>query len=198
MLHLKPVLQSANIKFLGNNDFLPSATSKVINVELSKFKTGINEKNAISYLSAHGKSSRYCQVNNGKIKSVVSSLTSGLNNKIDKAKAIFNYVRDNIAYDYYYDSHKGALGALNSKRANCVDQASLLVAMYRTAGFKARYVHGTCVFSDGVYGHVWTQVLIDDTWVVGDSINTKNSLGKIKNWNVNTFKLKAKYVSIPF
>ena len=186
------------VKFLGNNDFLPSATSKVINVELSKFKTGINEKNAISYLSAYGKSSRYCQVNNGKIKSVVSSLTSGLNNKIDKAKAIFNYVRDNIAYDYYYDSHKGALGALNSKRANCVDQASLLVAMYRTAGFKARYVHGTCVFSDGVYGHVWTQVLIDDTWVVGDSINTKNSLGKIKNWNVNTFKLKAKYVSIPF
>jgi transglutaminase-like putative cysteine protease len=70
--------------------------------------------------------------------------------------------------------------------------------MYRTAGFKARYVHGTCVFSDGVFGHVWTQVLIGKNWVVADPISYKNSLGKIKNWNPNTFKLKSKYLSPPF
>lgn len=187
-----------SVEFVGSNNFLPTTTSKSINVKLSKFANGLNEKNHGSYSSAYLKATKYCQVNNGKIKALVKSLTSGLNNKIDKAKAIFNYVRDYIDYDYYYDSHKGATGALNSKSANCVDQASLLIAMYRAAGFKARYVHGSCTFSDGVYGHVWTQVLIDDVWVVGDPINYQNSLGKIKNWNTNTFKLKNKYLSIPF
>ena len=187
-----------SFKFLGNNNFLPSTNHKSITVKLSKFGSGINEKNYISYLSAYLQSTRNCPVNHAKIKALVKSLTSGLSNKIDKAKAIFNYVRDYISYDYYYNSHKGALGALSSKSANCVDQASLLVAMYRTAGFKARYVHGTCVFSDGIYGHVWTQVLIDDTWVIGDSINPRNSLGKIKNWNTNTYHLKSKYLSVPF
>lgn len=187
-----------SVKFLGTNDYLPSSTSKTVNVKLSKFGAGLNERNGVSYLSAYLKSTKNCQVNNAKIKALVKSLTSGLTNSIDKAKAIFNYVRDNIEYDYYYDSHKGAVGALNSKSANCVDQAHLLVAMYRTAGFKARYVHGTCTFSDGTFGHVWTQVLIGKTWVVGDSISYKNSLGKIKNWNTKTYKLKTRYLSVPF
>lgn len=187
-----------SVKFIGNNNLLPSSTSKSINVKLSKFGGGLNEKNSISYLSAYLKSTSYCQVNNAKVKALVNSLTSGLSDNIDKAKALFNYVRDEISYSYYYNSHKGAVGTLNSKSGNCVDQAHLLVAMYRTAGFKARYVHGTCTFSDGVFGHVWTQVLIGNTWVVGDPISYKNSLGKIKNWNTNTFKLKSRYLSPPF
>lgn len=187
-----------SVQFIGNNNFLPSDTSKSVNVKLSKFGRGLNERNAISHLSAYLKSTSHCPVNNAKIKSLVKSLTRGLNNNIDKAKAIFNYVRDEISYGYYYNTHKGAVGTLNSKYANCVDQAHLLVCMYRTAGFKARYVHGTCVFSDGVFGHVWTQVLIGKNWVVADPISYKNSLGKIKNWNPNTFKLKSKYLSPPF
>ena len=103
-----------------------------------------------------------------------------------------------ISYDYYYDSHRGAIGTLRYGRANCVDQAHLLISMYRTAGFMARYVHGSCRFSDDVYGHVWTQVLIGNTWVVGDPINSNNELGKINNWNVKTFVLKNRYVSLPF
>lgn len=187
-----------SVEFLGSNDYLPTSTSKSVNVKLSTFKGGVNERNTISSLSAYLKSTKNCQVNNAKIKALVSSLTKGLTNDIDKAKAIFNYVRDNIVYDYYYDSHKGAVGTLKAGSANCADQAHLLVCMYRTAGFKARYVHGTCVFSDGTFGHVWTQVLIGKTWVVGDPINYKNSLGKIKNWKVNSYRLHSRYLSLPF
>lgn len=186
------------VTFLGNNNFLPSSTSKVVNVKLSKFGSGLNEKNTLSYLSKYLKSTKNCPVGNSMIKSLVKSLTKGLTDDIDKAKAIFNYVRDNVYYDYYYNTHKGATGALKSGSANCVDQAHLLVAMYRTAGFKARYVHGTCKFSDGVFGHVWTQVLIGNTWVVGDPISYKNSLGKINNWKTSSYKIKAKYSSLPF
>lgn len=187
-----------SVKFLGNNYYLPNSTSHSINVELSKFGRGLNVKDNGYYSSAYLKSTKNCQVNNAKIKSLVKSLTSGLTNKIDKAKAIFNYVRDNIEYDYYYDSRHGAVGTLNAESGNCADQAHLLVAMYRAAGFKARYVHGTCSFSDGWYGHVWTQVLVDGTWIVGDPINHNNALGKISNWNTNTYKLKTRYLSLPF
>ncbi len=187
-----------SVEFFGSNDYLPSSTSKAINVELSTFKGGVNERNTISSLSAYLKSTKNCQVNNAKIKSLVNSLTKGLTDDIDKAKAIFNYVRDNIVYDYYYNSHKGAVSTLKAGSANCADQAHLLVCMYRTAGFKARYVHGTCVFSDGTFGHVWTQVLIGKYWVVGDSISYKNSLGKIKNWKVNSYRLHSRYLSLPF
>ena len=187
-----------SVSALGDNNYLPSSISQTINVQVSKFGGGLNVKNSGAVSSAYLKSTRNCQVNNAKIKSLVKSLTEGLTEDIDKAKAIFNYVRDNIVYSYYYDSHKGAVGTLNSKRANCADQANLLVAMYRTAGFKARYVHGSCRFSDGVYGHVWTQVLIGDTWIVGDPISYKNSLGKINNWNTNTYTLKNRYISLPF
>ncbi len=182
----------------GDNDYLPTSTSKTINVKVSKFGSGLNVKNTVSSLSSYHKASKNCPVNNAKIKSLVKTLTEGLTNDVDKAKALFNYVRDTIWYDYYYDSHKGAVGTLNSGGANCVDQAHLLISMYRTAGFNARYVHGTCRFSDGWYGHVWTQVLIGNTWVVGDPISYKNSLGKIKNWNTNTYRLNNRYVSLPF
>ncbi|MEE0935481.1 MAG: transglutaminase domain-containing protein [Methanobrevibacter sp.] len=187
-----------SVTALGDNNYLPTSTSKTVNVKLSKFGSGLNAKNTISKLSAYHKSSRYCPVNNAKIKALVKSLTEGLTNEIDKAKALFNYVRDSIWYDYYYNSHKGAVGTLKAGYANCVDQAHLLIAMYRTAGFNARYVHGTCKFSDGWYGHVWTQVLIGNTWVVGDPIGYDNSLGKIKNWNNNNYRLHNRYVSLPF
>lgn len=186
------------VKALGDNNFLPSSTSKSIKITVSKFKNGLNEKASGSYSSSYLKSSKNCPVNNAKIKALVKSVTSGLTDPVDKAKAIFNYVRDTIAYDYYYNSHRGAIGTLRYGRANCVDQAHLLISMYRTAGFMARYVHGSCRFSDGVYGHVWTQVLIGNTWVVGDPINSNNELGKINNWNANTFVLKNRYVSLPF
>ena len=187
-----------SVKYIGGNDYLPVSISKNINVKTSKFGAGLNVKDEGYYSSAYLRSSSHCQVNDPKIKSLVKSLTSGLTDDIDKVKAIFNYVRDNIVYDYYYDTKHGAVGTLNAKSGNCVDQAHLLISMYRTAGFKARYVHGNCFFSVHWYGHVWTQVLVGNTWIVGDPIDYVNSLGKIKNWNPNTYKLHSRYVSLPF
>lgn len=189
---------NVSVRFTGNNNYLESSTSKSVNVKVSKFGRGLNVKDSGHYSNAYLKSTSHCQVNNAKIKSLVKSLTSGLTNEVDKAKALFNYVRDAISYSYYYNSRHGAVGTLNAKSGNCVDQANLLIAMYRNAGLKARYVHGNCLFSDGRFGHVWTQVLIDNTWVVGDPISYKNDLGKIANWNTKNYKLHSRYLSIPF
>ena len=143
-------------------------------------------------MAAYLKATTHCQVGNSKIKSLVNSLTSGLTTDHAKALAIYNYVRDKISYSFYYDTRHGAVGTLDAKSGNCVDQSHLLVAMFRTAGLPARYVHGTCTFSSGsTYGHVWTQVLIGNTWTVADPTSTRNSLGTIVNWNTKTFSLKT-------
>ena len=187
-----------SVKFKGNNNFIASSTSKSINVALSLFKNGINEKTSSSYSSYYLKSSNNCYVNNAKVKALVKKLTKGLKNNVDKAKAIYNYVRDNVGYQFYYNSKKGSTSTLTAKKGNCADQAHLLVAMYRAAGFKARYVHGTATFGSGRYGHVWTQVKVGNTWICADPTSYRNSLGKVANWNTNTYNVHSKYISLPF
>ncbi len=190
---------TVTVKFAGSNDYLASSASQSVTITKSTSKKGVNEKNTILDLAKYLKSSTNCQVGNSKIKSLVNSLTKGLTSEYDKAVAIFNYVRDYISYSFYYDTKYGAVGPLNSGRGNCVDHSHLLVAMFRTAGLAARYVHGTCKFSSGsTYGHVWTQVLIGDTWICADATSTRNSLGEIANWNTNSFSLSGIYASLPF
>ena len=189
---------NVKISFKGNNNYLSSSASKNVNVKLSKFAKGLNEKHAKA-LKSYIKSSSHCKVGSKAIKKLVKSLTKGLTSKTDKAKAIFNFVRDNLDYAYYYNTKYGASKTLKYKRGNCADHSHLLVAMFRTAGFHARYVHGRCHFSDGdVTGHVWTQVKIGGKWVVADAVSYRNSLGKIKNWNTKSYHVHGKYASLPF
>ncbi|WP_458453077.1 transglutaminase domain-containing protein [Methanobrevibacter sp.] len=186
-----------DVKF-GDNSYVANSTSKHIKVTVKSVK-GINEANTISDLSAYLKASKNCQVGNSKIKKLVDSLTKGLTSAKQKANAIFEYVRDSISYSFYYDTKYGAVGTLDAKRGNCVDHSHLLVAMFRTAGLAARYVHGDCRFSSGsTYGHVWVQVLIDDTWTIADATSSRNSLGKVANWNTKTYSYNGMYKSLSF
>jgi hypothetical protein len=161
--------------------------------------SGLNDVNTVTDLSAYLVATTHCEVGHSSIKSIVNSVTSGLTSQADKARAIFNYVRDSISYSFYYNTKYGAVGTLKAKSGNCVDHSHLLVAMFRTAGLPARYVHGTCKFTSGsTYGHVWTQVLINGKWTVADATSSRNSLGNVANWNTKSFTLKGIYSSISF
>ena len=186
------------VAFYGDNSIMPNYVT--IKTYGTSTTSPLNSKNTIKDLTPYLKASTNCQVGNSKIKSLVDSLTSGLTSDLAKAKAIYNYVRDYIAYSFYYDTKYGAVGTLNAKVGNCVDQSHLLVAMYRTAGLAARYAHGTCYFtlSGSTYGHVWTQVLIGDTWIVGDPTSSRNSFGEVVNWNNYNYHLNGYYASIAF
>ena len=162
--------------------------------------SGLNQANTATDLTAYLKSSTNCQVGNSAIKAIVNSITSGLTTDYQKAVAIYNYVRDQVSYSFYYNTKYGAVGTLSAKTGNCVDQAHLVVAMARTAGLAARYVHGTCYFtsSGSTYGHVWAQILVDGKWYVADATSTRNSFGNIVNWNTNSFSLNGIYSGISF
>ena len=187
------------LTYYGEHSAMPNyVTIKTYSINIPY--SNVNAKNTITNLAAYLAASKNCQVNNAQIKALAAKLTSGLTSDLAKATAIYNYVRDQISYSYYYDTKYGAVGTLNAKNGNCVDQSHLLVALYRASNLPARYVHGTCYFtlSGNTYGHVWTQVLIGDTWVVGDPTSTRNSFGNVVNWNTNSYTFKAYYASLPF
>ncbi len=55
------------------------------------------------------------------------------------ASAIFDWVKENIEYEPYNGSLRGASGVFNDKKGNSVDQAVLLVEMFRARGLNARF-----------------------------------------------------------
>ncbi|MGL4670080.1 MAG: transglutaminase-like domain-containing protein [Methanobacteriaceae archaeon] len=150
-------------------------------------------------LVAYLKAATNCQSNDTAIINLAKNITAKSKTNKEKAVAIFNWVRDNIKYDYYYNTRKGAKGTLSSRIGNCVDQTHLLIALCRSVGIATKYVHGEATFSSGnTYGHVWAQILVDKVWYVADTIGTKNSLSVINNWNINTHKIYGYYSSINF
>ncbi|SCM56865.1 Conserved protein {ECO:0000313/EMBL:AAB84863,1} [Methanothermobacter wolfeii] len=138
-----------------------------------------------------------CQVGSPEIRALASSITKGLTSALSKATAIFNWVRDNISYSFYYNTRYGALGTLKNRSGNCVDITHLLVALSRAAGIQARYVHAACTFISGnTYGHVWAQLYVNGAWVNADASSNMNSFGVIKNWN--SASIKGYYEELPF
>ena len=133
------------------------------------------------------------------VAALAKSLTAGSTSAYDSAVNIFNWVRDNISYSFYYNTKYGAEGTLAHMTGNCCDTSNLLVALARDAGISARYVHGTCQFNSGTwYGHVWAQLYVNGKWYTADAISYSNSLGVIKNWNTSNYKLNGIYTTLPF
>ena len=191
------------LTFYKNNDnYMPNYCVIKYGSSSSSASTsagGMNVKNTISNLDPYLKATTNCQVTATAIKNKAAALTSGLTTVKEKATAIFNYVRDQISYSFYYDTAYGATGTLSRGYGNCVDQAHLVVALARAAGIPARYEQGTCRFTSGsTYGHVWAQILVDNVWVVADPTSSRNSFGVVNNWYTSSYSHHAYYSSLPF
>lgn len=70
----------------------------------------------------------------------IRSLAASMDNN---PVTLHNWVRNNIRYTAGFGSMQGAAGTLQARHGNAFDTASLLVALYRSAGIPARYVYGT-------------------------------------------------------
>jgi hypothetical protein len=139
------------------------------------------------------------KVNTSSVAALAASLKAGSTSQYSTAVKIFNWVRNNINYSFYYNSKYGAAGTLKKRTGNCCDTSNLVVALARAAGIQARYLHGTCKFSSGNwYGHVWAQLYVNGKWVNADATSSRNSLGVIKNWNTASYSLHGIYSKLPF
>ena len=178
---------------------IPANVSSKIPYNSSQFKEGLNEKNSETNLTKYLVGTGQSAITSS-IKNLAAKLTKGLNTTEQKAQAIYNYVRDEIDYSYYANSKYGASGTLSAGSGNCVDQASLVVALCRASGIHARYSHAKgCTFSSGlVTGHVWAQILVNGVWYSADATSVRNSLGNIRNWNTKSYSNLNQYAAVPF
>ena len=69
-------------------------------------------------------------------------------------RKIYQWVYENIRFEPYWGSMKGAQGTLWSLAGGPTDQASLTIALLRASNIPARYVRGTIVLN-GDRGHRW-------------------------------------------
>ena len=77
--------------------------------------------------------------------SEISDLAAKLNYSPAK---MYEYVSNEIRFEPYYGSLKGALGTLKAGAGNATDQASLLIALLRASNIPARYVKGRPQFEN--------------------------------------------------
>jgi len=198
-ISLSSEVHTVKYAFAGDSHYYKSSGSIVLDVIDSsyQFKKGLNQKNAVGsskYLVGKG----YSKITT-KIKKLAKQLTSGYTKTLDKAAAIYNYVRDVVDYSGYANSKKGASGTLSSKKANCCDQASLVIALCRASGIYARYSHAQgCRFASGYAGHVWAQIKVGKVWYSADPTSVRNSLGHVNNWNYKSFYSLKQYAFVPF
>lgn len=206
------------IKFGGTEGYQSAKLSKTLNVKISssgackaiyagisssqyKKLLNVKEKFDADEFAKYLKTGGYSKLNSA-LKKKAASLTKDLKTNIEKANAIYEFVRSGIAYSYYANSKKGASGTLSAGSGNCVDQASLVVALCRSQGIYARYSHAQgCKFDSGLYtGHVWAQIYdpATQTWYVADPTSRRNNLGCVNNWNTNSYSKAVNYVLVPF
>ena len=87
------------------------------------------------------------------IAKAAKQICKGKKTCLEKAKAIWRWCHDEMSYEEYSNSQKGAEGCFRDRAGNCCDHANVVVQMLRAVNVKCAYEH-----SGGCYngqGHVW-------------------------------------------
>jgi len=128
---------------------------------------------------------------------MVSKLTKGLSTDSEKIKAIYNYVTNNISYDYDKLTKLSSTyvpdidNITSSGKGICYDYSSVFAAMLRSQGIPAKLVKGNSTNVEGY--HAWNEVYNADTgkWVIIDT--TYDSQMKAAKAKYSMEKSKAQY-----
>ena len=112
-----------------------------------------------------------------------------------KAEAIFKYARDEWEWEDYMNTRKGAVKTIQAKGGNCCDLTHATLAMARSAGIPARYLHGQCHYSR-VIGHVIPELYVDGKWWICDPSNNNATFGTPTWKGMETFN--GRYYELEF
>ncbi len=121
-------------------DFIPTAVPS-LNTEtelgVEELKGALPEKINLSYAAAV-----QADLENSAETEITDEIKE-LADSLGNAKNVYEYVKNNIRFETYYGSRKGAVGTFEQNGGNDTDTASLLIGMLRHLGYPARYHVGT-------------------------------------------------------
>ncbi len=138
-----------------------------------------------------------CPIDNPVVVQAKNEAIQGKTTEYEKAKALFEYVRDEAEWINYNNTRKGAVRTITEKEGNCCDLSHALVAMSRAAGIPARYRHAQCQYTSSVIGHVMAELYVDGVWYLCDPSNNNNTFGKHESWS-HMVTFNGRYNQLPF
>jgi len=109
------------------------------------------------------------RIDDSAIKGLADSIVGEMDNSYLKAKAIYDYIRNNIGYENLENDSglRKPLEVLTRKKGNCADISLLFVALARSVDIPVRLVDGVAVqFKDATpkvvmdAGHAWTEIYL--------------------------------------
>ncbi|MHC1720612.1 MAG: transglutaminase family protein [Clostridiaceae bacterium] len=117
---------------------------------------------------------------NSEIDEFSMELARSETNNYGKAQAIYNWVGNNITYDYDkatkvlnndFDVESGAISAYETRKGICFDYACLYAAMCRANDINVRMITGEGFNGVTWVSHAWNQVYIpdQDVWINVDT-----------------------------
>lgn len=123
---------------------------------------------------------KHVESNHNEIILLAKKITKGLNTDREKAKYIYDWVCNNISYDYdkylkqvnnNYDNAYGALNTLLTKKGVCYDFSTLLAALGRASGLQVKVIKGDFITNTSRELHAWNEIYIseENKWINVDS-----------------------------
>lgn len=94
--------------------------------------------------------------------------------ELGTARAMYEFVRDEIRFQAYYGSQKGSVETLRQGTGNDYDQASLLIALLRASSIPARYAEGQVEMT---VEQATNWLAVDDGQVAGSILYTNGLEG---------------------
>lgn len=104
---------------------------------------------------------------NSLINRFAQKITKPSSNELEKSKIIYNWVGENINYDYdkadkilnsEFNVQSGAIPTFNSRKGICFDYSCLYAAMCRAVNLKVRIITGKGFNGYEWVNHAWNQV----------------------------------------
>jgi len=120
---------------------------------------------------------KFIESDSPQILAIAQTLAEGSEDKCSLARAIYDYVGDELSYSVYTPQDLGALAALEQRNGDCTEFSDLFIALSRASGIPARFVEGVTCCTDSGYvsgenKHDWSEIYlpgygwlpVDPTW----------------------------------
>lgn len=120
-------------------------------------------------------------------------ITKACSSDLEKARAIYDWVTNNIRFDYdklekhkrgQYDNKYGALNTIRTRKGVCYDYATLAAALSRSLGLRAKVAEGDLNKGPLKGLHAWNEIYIKE---LGSWIRIDTTLGATTGENYFDF-----------